>query len=152
MFLILSMSSADIQSVAMPPPPAPDLLGGAFSSLRTNVFDKLTRAAPPSVDTNAASTSTKPETPAIAMLLTSMLDRSNSRADQITPISASTGSQAISPKTPNKPVTIKISCAVCSYTPRRHIGAPGHQGGCTGAGVRVVVSRAKKRRTKAERN
>lgn len=36
-------------------PPMPDLLGGTFSSLRTNVFDKFTRAAPPAVDTSAAS-------------------------------------------------------------------------------------------------
>ncbi|KAI0377268.1 hypothetical protein F5Y04DRAFT_181059 [Hypomontagnella monticulosa] len=64
-----------------PPPPMPDLLGGAFSSLRTNVFDKFTRAAPPAVDTSAA-------------------NRAFAKPDQLTPVSASTGSQAISPKTP----------------------------------------------------
>ncbi|KAI8959861.1 hypothetical protein F5Y11DRAFT_287515 [Daldinia sp. FL1419] len=63
------------------PPPEPDLLGGAFSSLKANVFDKFTRTAPPSVDTSAA-------------------NRAFQRTDQLTPISASTGSQAISPKTP----------------------------------------------------
>ncbi|KAI1303485.1 hypothetical protein F5Y03DRAFT_186869 [Xylaria venustula] len=63
-----------------PEPPMPDLLGGAFSSFKQNVFDKFTRV-PPTVDTSAA-------------------NRTISRQDQLTPISASTGSQAISPKTP----------------------------------------------------
>ncbi|KAI0965448.1 hypothetical protein F4678DRAFT_332763 [Xylaria arbuscula] len=63
-----------------PEPPMPDLLGGTFSSLKQNVFDKFTRV-PPTVDTSAA-------------------NRTISRQDQLTPISASTGSQAISPKTP----------------------------------------------------
>jgi hypothetical protein len=36
-------------------PPMPDLLGGAFSSFKQNVFDKFTRT-PPAVDTSAAST------------------------------------------------------------------------------------------------
>ncbi|KAH9906697.1 hypothetical protein F4778DRAFT_591872 [Xylariomycetidae sp. FL2044] len=63
-----------------PPPPMPDLLGGAFSSFKQNVFDKFARA-PPAVDTSAANNAfTKP--------------------GQLTPISASTGSLAISPKTP----------------------------------------------------
>ncbi|GAP84673.2 putative LIM domain-containing protein [Rosellinia necatrix] len=61
-------------------PPTPDLLGGAFSSFKQNVFDKFTRT-PPTVDTSAA-------------------NRAFARQDQLTPISASTGSQAISPKTP----------------------------------------------------
>ncbi|KAI1176590.1 hypothetical protein F4777DRAFT_587837 [Nemania sp. FL0916] len=61
-----------------PVPPMPDLLGGAFSSFKQNVFDKFTRA-PPTVDTSAANRAFQ---------------------DQLTPLSASTGSQAISPKTP----------------------------------------------------
>ncbi|KAI1643578.1 uncharacterized protein F4817DRAFT_250895 [Daldinia loculata] len=68
-------------AAAEPPPPMPDLLGGAFSSLKTNVFDKFARTAPPSVDTSAA-------------------NRAFQKTDQLTPVSASTGSQAISPKTP----------------------------------------------------
>ncbi|KAK5629047.1 hypothetical protein RRF57_004762 [Xylaria bambusicola] len=63
-----------------PVPPMPDLLGGAFTSFKQNVFDKFTRA-PPTVDTSAA-------------------NRTFARQDQLTPVSASTGSQAISPKTP----------------------------------------------------
>ncbi|KAI0474479.1 hypothetical protein F4859DRAFT_95357 [Xylaria cf. heliscus] len=63
-----------------PAPLAPDLLGGTFSSFKQNVFDKFTRA-PPTVDTSAA-------------------NRPFLRQDQLTPVSASTGSQAISPKTP----------------------------------------------------
>ncbi|KAI1773366.1 hypothetical protein F4818DRAFT_105966 [Hypoxylon cercidicola] len=59
----------------------PDLLGGAFSSLKANVFDKLARTTPAAVDTSAA-------------------NRAFARSDQLTPVSASTGSQAISPKTP----------------------------------------------------
>ncbi|KAI1140282.1 hypothetical protein F5Y05DRAFT_312014 [Hypoxylon sp. FL0543] len=66
---------------AAEPPPMPDLLGGAFSSLRANVLDKFARAAPPAVDTSAA-------------------NRAFAKQDQLTPVSASTGSQAISPKTP----------------------------------------------------
>ncbi|KAI0164401.1 hypothetical protein GGR52DRAFT_121295 [Hypoxylon sp. FL1284] len=62
-------------------PPMPDLLGGAFSSLKANVFDKFARNAPPTVDTSAA-------------------NKSYARPDQLTPVSASTGSLAISPKTP----------------------------------------------------
>ncbi|KAI0137852.1 hypothetical protein F4776DRAFT_654566 [Hypoxylon sp. NC0597] len=64
-----------------PPPPMPDLLGGAFSSLRVNVLDRFARATPPAVDTSAA-------------------NRAFAKQDQLTPVSASTGSQAISPKTP----------------------------------------------------
>ncbi|RWA09024.1 hypothetical protein EKO27_g6081 [Xylaria grammica] len=63
-----------------PVPPMPDLLGGAFSSFKQNVFDKFTRATP-TVDTSAA-------------------NRAFAKQDQLTPVSASTGSQAISPKTP----------------------------------------------------
>ncbi|TRX97182.1 hypothetical protein FHL15_001976 [Xylaria flabelliformis] len=63
-----------------PVPLVPELLGGTFSSFKQNVFDKLTRA-PPTVDTSAA-------------------NRPFIRPGQLTPISASTGSQAISPKTP----------------------------------------------------
>ncbi|KAI1273813.1 hypothetical protein F5Y07DRAFT_247601 [Xylaria sp. FL0933] len=63
-----------------PVPPMPDLLGGALSSFKQNVFDKFTRT-PPTVDTSAA-------------------NRTFARQDQLTPVSASTGSQAISPKTP----------------------------------------------------
>ncbi|KAJ2980770.1 hypothetical protein NUW58_g6858 [Xylaria curta] len=63
-----------------PTPPMPDLLGGAFSSFKQNVFDKFSRV-PPTVDTSAA-------------------NQTFPRPDQLTPISASTGSQAISPKTP----------------------------------------------------
>ncbi|KAI0012651.1 hypothetical protein F4779DRAFT_17028 [Xylariaceae sp. FL0662B] len=66
---------------AEPPPPMPDLLGGTLSSLKQNVLDKFTRA-PPAVDTSAA-------------------NRAFTKSDQLTPLSASTGSQAISPKTPN---------------------------------------------------
>ncbi|KAI1465943.1 uncharacterized protein F4812DRAFT_90115 [Daldinia caldariorum] len=68
-------------AAAEPPPPMPDVLGGAFSSLKANVFDKFSRAAPPSVDTSAA-------------------NRAFQKTEQLTPISSSTGSQAISPKTP----------------------------------------------------
>ncbi|KAI1100942.1 hypothetical protein F4804DRAFT_26655 [Jackrogersella minutella] len=64
-----------------PPPPMPDLLGGAFSSLRANVFDKFSRSTPPAVDTSAA-------------------NRAFAKQDSLTPVSASTGSLAISPKTP----------------------------------------------------
>ncbi|KAI0407715.1 hypothetical protein F4802DRAFT_523993 [Xylaria palmicola] len=63
-----------------PAPPMPDVLGGAFSAFKLNVFDKFARA-PPTVDTSAA-------------------NRSFAIQDQLTPVSASTGSQAISPKTP----------------------------------------------------
>ncbi|KAI0156763.1 hypothetical protein GGR57DRAFT_70223 [Xylariaceae sp. FL1272] len=62
-----------------PVPPTPDLLGGAFSSLKQNVFDKFTRA-PPTVDTSAA-------------------NDAFAKQEQL-PMSASTASQAISPKTP----------------------------------------------------
>ncbi|KAI0470681.1 hypothetical protein GGR56DRAFT_140106 [Xylariaceae sp. FL0804] len=68
------------ESASEPPPPMPDLLGGAFSSLKQNVFDKFARA-PPAVDTLAA-------------------NKAPTKPDQLTPVSASTGSQAISPKTP----------------------------------------------------
>ncbi|KAI5860269.1 hypothetical protein GGS23DRAFT_614106 [Durotheca rogersii] len=64
---------------AEPSPPMPDLLGGTFSSLKQSVFDKLTRA-PPTVDTSAANNAFK--------------------LDQLTPVSASTGSHSISPQTP----------------------------------------------------
>ncbi|KAI1389663.1 uncharacterized protein F4822DRAFT_208011 [Hypoxylon trugodes] len=64
-----------------PPPPMPDLLGGALSTFKTNVFGGFARAAPPAVDTSAA-------------------NRAFNKSDQLTPVSASTGSQAISPKTP----------------------------------------------------
>lgn len=70
-------------AAAAEPAPAPssDLLGGAlFSSLRANVLDKF-RTAPPAVDTSAA-------------------NRAFTRHGQLTPLSASTGSQGISPKTP----------------------------------------------------
>ncbi|KAI8953576.1 hypothetical protein F4801DRAFT_121539 [Xylaria longipes] len=63
-----------------PVPLEPELLGGTLSSFKQNVFDKFTRA-PPTVDTSAA-------------------NRPFMRQDQLTPVSASTGSQAISPKTP----------------------------------------------------
>ncbi|KAI0878155.1 hypothetical protein GGS24DRAFT_497220 [Hypoxylon argillaceum] len=65
-------------AVSEPDPPMPDLLGGALSSFKQNVFDKFTRA-PPTVDTSAANRAFQ---------------------DQLTPVSASTASQAISPKTP----------------------------------------------------
>ncbi|KAI8633884.1 hypothetical protein F5Y19DRAFT_256753 [Xylariaceae sp. FL1651] len=71
---------ANESAIPEPIPPMPDLLGGALSSLKQNVFDKFTRA-PPTVDTSAA-------------------NRAFIRQDQLTPVSASTGSQAISPKTP----------------------------------------------------
>ncbi|TGJ85177.1 hypothetical protein E0Z10_g3605 [Xylaria hypoxylon] len=61
-------------------PPMPDLLGGGFTSFKQNVFDKITRAAP-TVDTSAA-------------------NRAFTKQDQLTPVSASTGSLVISPKTP----------------------------------------------------
>lgn len=80
--------------------PMPDPLGGAFSSFKQNVFDKFTRA-PPTVDTSAASKSTDGCLAPWAMCSNSLvLDRSFARQDQLTPVSASTGSQAISPKTP----------------------------------------------------
>ncbi|KAI1500821.1 hypothetical protein F5X99DRAFT_228332 [Biscogniauxia marginata] len=73
--------SANTAPAVQPTPaPMPDRLGGAFSSLKANVFDKFSRA-PPSVDTNAA-------------------NKAFMRTDQLTPLSASTGSHAISPRTP----------------------------------------------------
>ncbi|KAI2463792.1 hypothetical protein F4781DRAFT_104617 [Annulohypoxylon bovei var. microspora] len=95
---------------AEPPPPMPDLLGGAFSSLKVNVFGGFGRSVPPAVDTNAA-------------------NRAFSRQDQLTPVSASTGSQAISPKTPNGRPGASLSAddftpAIAS-SPRR----PGGYGG-----------------------
>ncbi|KAI0201971.1 hypothetical protein F4808DRAFT_449980 [Astrocystis sublimbata] len=63
-----------------PPPPGPELLGGATSTFKENIFDRFNRA-PPTVDTSAA-------------------NRPFNLQDQLTPVSASTGSQAISPKTP----------------------------------------------------
>lgn len=57
-----------------PPPPAPDLLGGAFSSLKTNVFDKFARAAPPNVDTSAASTSLMIEDSIVTLLTKSQIE------------------------------------------------------------------------------
>ena len=78
----------------------PDLLGGAFSSFKQNVFDKFTRA-PPTVDTSAASKSTTYyKLMSIKYSNLTPLDRTFARQDQLTPVSASTGSQAISPKTP----------------------------------------------------
>ncbi|KXJ87647.1 hypothetical protein Micbo1qcDRAFT_20946 [Microdochium bolleyi] len=76
---VCSSSTAE----APPQPPMPDLLGGAFSSLKFNVFDKFSaKKAAPVVDTAAANGSTQ-------------------KNDELTPISTSTGSQAISPKTPH---------------------------------------------------
>ncbi|OTB01423.1 hypothetical protein M426DRAFT_75173 [Hypoxylon sp. CI-4A] len=80
-------------------PQTSDLLGGALSSLKVNVFDKFSsRNAPPAVDTSAASkliTNHQDITP------TNMAkDRAFAKQDQLTPVSASTGSLAISPKTP----------------------------------------------------
>ncbi|KAI1812392.1 hypothetical protein GGS20DRAFT_25775 [Poronia punctata] len=72
--------SSNEPATAEPAPPMPDLLGGAFSSFKQNIFDKFTRT-PPTVDTSAA-------------------NRAFPKPDQLTPVSASTSSQAISPKTP----------------------------------------------------
>ncbi|KAJ1326422.1 paxillin [Microdochium nivale] len=64
-------------------PPLPEVLGGAFSSLKFSVFDKFSsKKAAPIVDTAAANVSV-------------------GRSDELTPISTSTGSLAISPKTPH---------------------------------------------------
>ncbi|KAI1085093.1 hypothetical protein F5B20DRAFT_130348 [Whalleya microplaca] len=98
---------------AEPPPPMPDLLGGAFSSLKHSVFDKFTRV-PPAVDTNAA-------------------NRAFSKSDQLTPLSASTGSQAISPKTPSGrpgagPTEDEYFAPAIAGSPRR----PGGYGGFGG--------------------
>ncbi|KAI1108413.1 hypothetical protein F5Y14DRAFT_84306 [Nemania sp. NC0429] len=93
-------------------PPTPDLLGGAFSSFRQNVFDKFTRA-PPAVDTTAAN---------------------RAFHEQLTPISASTGSQAISPKTPMNgrlgvgPANDEYFGPTIAGSPRR----PGGYGGFSG--------------------
>ncbi|RYO97472.1 hypothetical protein DL763_002740 [Monosporascus cannonballus] len=84
-----------------PQPATTDRLGGAFSSLKLSVFDKLTRAAPPNVDTSAATTSTA--TGARGSVGNPGTDGANTKLDQVTPISTSTGSRAISPKTPNGP-------------------------------------------------
>ncbi|KAH6652829.1 hypothetical protein BKA67DRAFT_692130 [Truncatella angustata] len=61
---------------------APDVITGAFSSLKQTVWGFGSRAAPPSVDTSAA-------------------NEAFARPDQLTPVSASTGSRTISPKTPS---------------------------------------------------
>ncbi|KAK8044732.1 lim domain-containing protein [Apiospora rasikravindrae] len=70
-------------AVEAPPPAAPDVLGGAFASVK-GVFGfgyGSKAAAPPTVDTKSANQAYKP--------------------DQLTPISVSTGSRGtISPKTP----------------------------------------------------
>ncbi|KAI1325126.1 hypothetical protein F5Y16DRAFT_378899, partial [Xylariaceae sp. FL0255] len=94
-----------------PVPPIPDLLGGAFSSLTKNVFDKFTRT-PPAVDTSAA-------------------NRAFSKQDQLTPISASTGSQALSPKTPvnGRP---SVGAAADDYFTPAIAGSPRRPGGYGG--------------------
>ncbi|KAI0595854.1 hypothetical protein F4775DRAFT_335980 [Biscogniauxia sp. FL1348] len=73
-------SAKPAPAVQPTPAPMPDRLGGALSSLKANVFDKFSRT-PPSVDTSAA-------------------NKAFMRTDQLTPLSASTGSHAISPRTP----------------------------------------------------
>ncbi|KAI0885745.1 uncharacterized protein GGS22DRAFT_161859 [Annulohypoxylon maeteangense] len=93
-----------------PPPPIPDLLGSTLNSLKVNMFGGFGRSAPPAVDTNAA-------------------NRAFAKQDQLTPRSASTGSQAISPKTPNgrpgaSPSRDDFGPAIAS-SPRR----PGGYGG-----------------------
>lgn len=90
-------------------PPTPDLLGGAFSSFRQNVFDKFTRT-PPAVDTSAANRAFQ---------------------EQLTPISASTGSQAISPKTPLNG-RLGVSSANDEYFPPVIAGSPRRPGGYGG--------------------
>ncbi|KAI1159163.1 hypothetical protein F5B18DRAFT_37895 [Nemania serpens] len=90
-------------------PPTPDLLGGAFSSFRQNVFDKFTRA-PPAVDTSAAN---------------------RAFHEQLTPISASTGSQAISPKTPMNG-RLGVGSANDEYFSPAIAGSPRRPGGYGG--------------------
>ncbi|KAF7541261.1 hypothetical protein G7054_g752 [Neopestalotiopsis clavispora] len=72
------------EEAPLPPPPAAgsDMLTGAFASLKQTVWGFGSRAAPPTVDTNAA-------------------NEAFSKQDQLTPVSASTGSRTISPKTPS---------------------------------------------------
>lgn len=76
----------------------PDLLGGALSSFKTNVFDKFARTTPPTVDTSAASRFINRRSK--CAYTNEKIDRAFARPDQLTPVSASTGSLAISPKTP----------------------------------------------------
>ncbi|KAK9782618.1 hypothetical protein SCAR479_00961 [Seiridium cardinale] len=66
----------------LPAAAPPDLLTGAFASLKQTVWGFGSRAAPPTVDTSVA-------------------NEAYARPDQLTPVSASTGSRTISPKTPN---------------------------------------------------
>ncbi|KAI1850682.1 hypothetical protein JX265_004393 [Neoarthrinium moseri] len=63
------------------PAAAPDLLTGAFASLKQTVWGFGSRAPPPTVDTSAA-------------------NQAFAKPDELTPVSASTGSRTISPKTP----------------------------------------------------
>ncbi|KAI2630098.1 hypothetical protein GGS21DRAFT_215262 [Xylaria nigripes] len=63
-----------------PEPPPQESRGGAFSSLKHSVFNKFSRATP-TLDTSAA-------------------NRAFPKYEQLTPISTSMASQAISPKTP----------------------------------------------------
>ncbi|KAI4598691.1 hypothetical protein KJ359_002582 [Pestalotiopsis sp. 9143b] len=75
-------------AASKPEPPLPPLpaqsegLTGAFASLKQTVWGFGSKAAPPTVDTSAA-------------------NEAFSRNDQLTPVSASTGSRTISPKTPS---------------------------------------------------
>lgn len=100
------------EPAAPEPAPAPDLLGGAFSSFKQNVFDKFTRT-PPTVDTSAA-------------------NRAFARHDQLTPISASTGSQAISPKTPMMNGRLGVGSATDESFAPAIAGSPRRPGGYGG--------------------
>lgn len=69
-----------LTALAAAAPAAGGLLGGAFSSV-SSAFGFGSKAPPPNVDTKSA-------------------NQAFARPDQLTPVSASTGSQTISPKTP----------------------------------------------------
>ncbi|ORY59622.1 uncharacterized protein BCR38DRAFT_460295 [Pseudomassariella vexata] len=95
--------------------PPPDVLGGAFASLKSTVFGFGSKATPPpSVDTSAANLAFK---------------------DQLTPVSASTGSRTISPKTPTGRTSTGPSGgdffvpAIAQSTPPPQGGRPGGYGG-----------------------
>ncbi|KAI0015643.1 hypothetical protein F4780DRAFT_762906 [Xylariomycetidae sp. FL0641] len=106
----------------------PDLLGGAFSSLKQSVFDKFTRA-PPAVDTQAASTYPTAHLDVSSPYAHSLRDTDDefAKPSQLTPVSASTGSLAISPKTPTNGRP-SISASGDDYGPAIE-GSPRRPGG-----------------------
>ncbi|KAI0134446.1 LIM domain-containing protein [Xylariales sp. AK1849] len=101
---------------AEPAPPPPDVLGGAFASLKQTVWGFGSRAAPPAVDTSAA-------------------NHAFARTDDLTPVSASTGSRTISPRTPTGRLGAEpnsndyFSPAIADMTSPGRNGRPGGYGG-----------------------